>query len=442
EAMLARAFASVSAHTRAQCDVTLAVIGGEASAQIAPLPDVGAWRSVALPSIVGTNEAKALAALDPDLLLDLAGLRAPVGPLLAARPARSVITLSDIVAALPAPLIDSAALASELHRELAQRWRALSAQDAAQLAAPAMMALFNDAVRLHQAGEGAAALERYERVLEEQPNQPQTLHLVGALHRDAGELEAALERFTAALERAPQYLDARVAAAQAALDLGRADAAGFKASWRVLGLAHLARGEADIASEVLEHAARLDWTDGETHYNHGVALQTLRRFDDAARAYQRALAFRPDLVAADFNLGVLFQEQGNTDAAIAAYAQVLRDDPKHVAAYKNLGEVLFAAGRLDAWRANFARFEAQCPTALPLAIQALEVCQHFGEFERLESYLDGLRNERFTTSTPAELVQCLEELLYLLLFFDVEPDLVHRFAQTYDQTARGVYGTA
>ena len=40
---------------------------------------------------------------------------------------------------------------------------------------------------------------------------------------------------------------------------------------------------------------------------------------DAARAYQRALSFRPDFTAADFNLGVLFQEQGNHDAAIAAY---------------------------------------------------------------------------------------------------------------------------
>ena len=90
-------------------------------------------------------------------------------------------------------------------------------------------------------------------------------------------------------------------------------------------------------------------------------------------------------------------------------------------AYKNLGEVLFASGKLDAWRANFLRFEAACPQALPLAVQALEVCQHFADFERLEHYLDGLRNERYTARTPSSSPSALEELLYLLLFFDVEP---------------------
>jgi hypothetical protein len=42
------------------------------------------------------------------------------------------------------------------------------------------------------------------------------------------------------------------------------------------------------------------------------------------------------------------------------------------AAYANLGAVLFASGRFEAWRENFRRFEAYCPRALPLAVQALE----------------------------------------------------------------------
>src|SRR5436309_173658 len=64
-------------------------------------------------------------------------------------------------------------------------------------------------------------------------------------------------------------------------------------------------------------------SDGETHYNLGVALQMQHRFTDAARAYQRALVCRPDLIAADFNLGVIFTALGNWNAAIAAYGTVL-----------------------------------------------------------------------------------------------------------------------
>src|SRR5206468_8217032 len=39
-----------------------------------------------------------------------------------------------------------------------------------------------------------------------------------------------------------------------------------------------------------------------------------------------------------------------------------------------------------------------------------------------------------------ELIDSLEELLFLLLYFDVEPELIQRFAETYDHAARTVYG--
>jgi len=180
--------------------------------------------------------------------------------------------------------------------------------------------------------------------------------------------------------------------------------------------------------------------DGDTHYNHGVALQMQRRHAEAARAYQRALAFKPDLIAADFNLGVLFQEQGATDAAIAAYDTVLAQDATHVAAYRNLGETLLAAGRADAALANFRRFEANCPDALALAVQALEVLQHHGDFASLDRYLDGLRGERYRAANDIEACDSLEQLLYLLLFFDIEPEVIFRYAVNYDRTLRGLHG--
>jgi tetratricopeptide (TPR) repeat protein len=146
--------------------------------------------------------------------------------------------------------------------------------------------------------------------------------------------------------------------------------------------------------------------------------------------------------AADFNLGVIFQAQGNVDAAAAAYGNVLAKDPKRVAAYKNLGEALLAAGRMDAWLANFRKFEANCPDALALAAQALEVLQHRGDYAGVERYLEGLRAERFQPGDEIELCDVLEQLLYLLLFFDIEPAVISRFAQTYDVTAQHVYGRA
>ena len=51
-----------------------------------------------------------------------------------------------------------------------------------------------------------------------------------------------------------------------------------------------------------------------------------------------------------------------------------------------------------------------------------------------------MRQERFKAANAVELTDALEQLLYLLLFFDVEPAMIHRFAKTYDSTALEVYG--
>jgi predicted O-linked N-acetylglucosamine transferase (SPINDLY family) len=248
-------------------------------------------------------------------------------------------------------------------------------------------------------------------------------------------------------------VEACVDAIRAAVDAGDSAAAvesasaGLAASddpppalLRAAGSASLAAHDGERAAALFEAALAREPIDGETHYNHGVALQMQRRFADAARAYQRALAFRRDLVEADFNLGVIFMEQGNRDAAIAAFSTVIERLPTHAAAYKHLGELLLAAGRIDAWRANFARFEAHCEGALQLVVHALEFCQYHGEFDRLERYLETLRHERFKAPAPQDLADALEELQYLLLFFDIDPALLHRFAQTYDAMARSVYG--
>jgi tetratricopeptide (TPR) repeat protein len=278
------------------------------------------------------------------------------------------------------------------------------------------------------------------------------LYLAGAVARAENDGVTSRAHFREAIDAAPDYVDARVALVTSLVDAGDADDAAAIARqgldrdaasaslWRALGQAELKRGDATAAVAAFDEALERDVTHGETHYNHGVALQTARHPAEAVRAYQRALAFRPDLHAADFNLGVLFDQQGNAAAAIAAFSNVLRRVPNDVAAFKALAETLLASGRIDAWFANFGRFEQQCPAHLSLAVHALEVCAYRADFAGLERYLDGLRHERFTTGEPGDMLDALQQLLYLLHFFDVEPELIARYARTHDALARSLYG--
>ncbi len=395
--------------------------------------------------------AKALAARDCDVLIDGAGLTATAAALLAARGARTTWAVAAGMPMHREPLVarrfdDGAALAIALHEALA----AIpddSARSAAELAIT-----WDAAVTRHREGDLGAAASGYREILDEQPGFAPARHLLGVIAQAQGDAAGARAAFAAAVVAAPDFVEARLTGAELALQQrdpgyavrlirdGLARTPHVVALWRMLGLALLARRDGAAAEEAFRRALAFAPADPEAHFNHGVALQMRGEVEESARAYQRALTFDPAMTAADFNLGVLFQQAGNFDAAIAAYANVLAADPKHVTAYKNLGEVLFAAGRIDAWIANFRQFETQCPGALPMAVQALEVCQHTADFAKLGRYVDRLRKEEFSARNDAELVDALEELLYLLLFFDVPPSLPLRLAQTYDAAVLGVYG--
>ena len=434
-------------------DAFIAVVGGaELPVEWTASDVLREARMIPLPVAPDNGDAKRIAALDPDVLVDLCGLDAAVGPLLAQAPARRTVTLPALAQRHRAPLVESLPDGASLADWLADVSRAVRQAPAGDLDVTATTAIWNDALALHQRGDFAAAADGYARLLAAQPGYAPALHLAGVARRDAGDHDAAAALLAAALQAAPRYTEAVVAAARLALDrpdpvvAARICIEGLEAAGasvpvlRMLGLAELARRDGAAAAAAFARALDLEPFDGETHYNLGVALQMQRRFAEAARAYQRAVFFKPDLTSADFNLGVMFQEQQAWAAAAAAYETVLHADPRHVGANKNLGEVLFASGQFDRWFASFDRFEANCPKSLPMAVQALEVCQYRGDFARLEGVLDGLRQQRYVPADETELVDCLEQLLYLLLFFDLEPAAYAGFARIYDTVARKVYG--
>ena len=437
----ARAIADALAVDATDADVALAVIGGDPAGL-----EVSSFRSIALAAQPGIDDARRVAALDADVLIDAVGLDAPSGVLLAQRPARRIVALAGAAAPLAPPLVDG-----EL-RALAA-WRDILPTLDAEAAGPDAATLetaWRDAVATHQRGDRDGAVSRYAAILASQPGFAPALYLSGIVARENGSAAVARERFEAAVAAAPSYDDARIAALTAAGAAHEADAvarlcapiaaADAPALLRAAGLAWLAVRDGRNAALFFDAALKREPSDGETHYNLGVALQMQHRFGDAARAYQRALVCNPQLIAADFNLGVIFTALGQGDAAIAAYTAVIERDPRHVAAHKNLGEVLLSAGRIDAWLAHFRRFEQQCPGVLPLALHALEASHYTADFASLDRYLEGLRHERFAAADDAELADALEQLLYLLLYFDVEPEMLRRFAETYDRVATHLYG--
>jgi tetratricopeptide (TPR) repeat protein len=97
-------------------------------------------------------------------------------------------------------------------------------------------------------------------------------------------------------------------------------------------------------------------------FNEGVAREDDGQFDDAARAYQAALALEPDDPVLRFNLGNVLFQLDQLPAAAEQYRQAVSLDPAYAEAWNNLGHVLFRLSQADAALAAFRRALALVPT--------------------------------------------------------------------------------
>jgi predicted O-linked N-acetylglucosamine transferase (SPINDLY family) len=76
------------------------------------------------------------------------------------------------------------------------------------------------------------------------------------------------------------------------------------------------------------------------HKDRGVALQRLRRFEEALACYELALECDPDLAAAHSNRGSVLRELKRYDAALESFARAIRIQPDFADAYNNRGNAL------------------------------------------------------------------------------------------------------
>jgi len=124
-------------------------------------------------------------------------------------------------------------------------------------------------------------------------------------------------------------------------------------AWKALGVSLAMQGR--DALHAMTRAAALLPGDAEAHANLGNALQSLRRFDDAAASYRRALEIQPHYPEASNNLGSALRGLGRLDEAVESYRRALGMKADFAEASNNLGNALRALKRLDEAVASYQR---------------------------------------------------------------------------------------
>jgi len=200
-------------------------------------------------------------------------------------------------------------------------------------------ALFERALRHHQAGDLAAAEALYQDILALDRRHDGALHYLGILACQVGRWEIAEALIGEAVALRPDHAEAR----------------------NNLGTALWQQGKAAAAAAEFAAALRLKPEYAEAHNNLANALKDLGRLDEAVERYRRALTLKPAYAEARNNLGSALQSLGRLEEAVGHYEQALGLRPDYPEAHNNFGNALMRLGRLGEAVGHYRRALALKP---------------------------------------------------------------------------------
>lgn len=242
--------------------------------------------------------------------------------------------------------------------------------------------ILGTAIKLHQAGQLAAAEQLYRQVLHQQPDQPNALYLMGLVAQQRGQVVTAIAWYDRALVAQPQFAEAHIN----------------------LGAALQQQGNVTAAIEHYHAALRLQPDNPHALINLGTTLQQQGKLAAAIGRYQKALQLHPHLPEAHSNLANTYKEQGDLDQAIAHYQTVLQLRPHHPDAYRELGDALQDRGEMEAAIALYERAIVQFPTDVKLQGSRIRALLISGDLQRGFAEYDpwrlGIASSRRSFSQP------------------------------------------
>lgn len=281
--------------------------------------------------------------------------------------------------------------------------------------------LLDSGRRDHRSGGLDKALEAYRQVLEQSPEHPDALYLMGlVLYR-----QQQVARAIGLIERAI-VIDPEQALAHASLaQIYQNQAAHKRAVMYFRRAAELAPKNPDIlnglglsltklkkyplAVEAFKAALLIKPEMAEVYNNLGNLLCSMGRPDAAEQHYLRCIDVRENFALAHNNLGVLYQAQQRAELALKHFASAMKIDPDYAEASNNLGALLLETGDLDGALLQFERAIKLQPGLQQAQINAGMVLQNLGLHAQAGKKLDRVLKSDSQNLT-ASWVRCITEL--------------------------------
>jgi tetratricopeptide (TPR) repeat protein len=211
----------------------------------------------------------------------------------------------------------------------------------------------------HQACRLAEAEKIYRAVLSQNPNNPDALHLVGALAGQTGRLDEAIDLISRAIainsnqvvyhcnlsemyRRSGKPEDA-ISAARRAIQVSP----NFSKAYCNMGLALTLAGKFADAVPAFRRAIELSPDFFDAHLHLGNTLNSLTQHEDAIVVFRLACKLKPDSAEAFRGLGTALRDSGQLHEAIPVLRQSLEIQPESSPNHNDLGVALALTDRVD-----------------------------------------------------------------------------------------------
>lgn len=172
----------------------------------------------------------------------------------------------------------------------------------------------SEVLQLLEAGNLKTALEKGQRLVQQNPSDADAQHLLGLLYAKSGEIYKAIDHFKQAIN-----LDPRQATYH-----------------NNISNAYKLIGDADLATRHLHTSLQLDPNHAESFNNLGSLYYTKGAIKDAQQQFEKAIRLNPESYEAHYNLANCYIKQDMVLQAIDHYKAVLKLSPAHSNASLNL----------------------------------------------------------------------------------------------------------
>ena len=249
------------------------------------------------------------------------------------------------------------------------------------------------ALESYRAGRLDEAERLYGEILEDDPDNPDALHLLGVTVGRDGNFEDAESLIARAIHVNPSIatyhnshgiilrLREKTQEALAAFDRAVMIDPDLAEAHFNRGSLLRAQGHLKGALAAYEKVVRIDPDSARAHFYRGGILRQQGQTDNAMAAYDEALRIKPDFAEAHYNRGIVLQVQGVLKEALLAYEEAVRCKPDYADAHNNRGAVLKILGRNEEALAAFDQVISIDPTFAGAHNNSGLILHEFGRLE-------------------------------------------------------------